>query len=171
MDVEKIREQSAEFRMMAFVLAKNIRESHEIQLANDGLDITGLQFGVLMMLNADGEHSLVDLSKKFMIDSSTLVPTIDALERKGMLTRHRDANDRRRVVIALTDKGADIARSTRRISDDDPLFKAMLAMGGEKIEQLLILMRSLILEMPEGDTLWHNICNRLRINQVKTQQL
>ena len=37
-----------------------------------------------------------ELSRKFQVDPSTLVPTVNGLEKRGLIYRTRDTNDRRR---------------------------------------------------------------------------
>lgn len=163
---QKSQEAALEFRMISSFVAKLGRENFEQRIQQAGYDISGLQFGILRMLAMEGEHSLKELSSKFMLDPSTLVPSVDSLERKRIVTRHRDDNDRRRVVIGLTDTGRTIAHQFHQFSDEDIIYQAMEAMGEEDVEQMMVLLRKLIHHIPEGESIISNICNRMKTSQL-----
>jgi DNA-binding MarR family transcriptional regulator len=47
----------------------------------------------------------LELSKRVGIASTTAVPALDALEKRGLVKRNRDPNDRRKYFISLQDEG------------------------------------------------------------------
>ncbi|MEV0110327.1 MarR family winged helix-turn-helix transcriptional regulator [Nocardia sp. NPDC050799] len=51
------------------------------------------------------------------MDKTTMVVTVDALERAGLAERRPSAADRRARVIAVTDKGREVAERSQRIVD------------------------------------------------------
>ncbi len=167
MTEDKCRHYAHEFRMMSGVMAKISKEWFEARMLEEGYEISVLQFGVLRMLSMDGDHSLSELSKKFMLDPSTLVPTVDSLERKKIVTRLRDPDDRRRVVIGLTDIGREIVSHFDVFHHNDPVYLSMVAMGEAQSEQLMVLLRNLIQHMPEGEPILESIWNRMRMSQEK----
>jgi DNA-binding MarR family transcriptional regulator len=77
----------------------------------------------------DPVHSTVlsDLAKHMGVTPSTMSLAIDRLERNGYLTRERDAADRRRVRIRLTEAGVRVRRANSVL---DPTLVA------EMLEQL-----------------------------------
>lgn len=163
---EKLRHAAMELKLLGALIMKVGRESFEQRMQREGYEISVLQFGLIRMLAMDGEHSLKDLSQKIMVDSSTLVPSIDALERKGIVFRHRDPQDRRRVVIGLTDAGHDIAQRFHAVAEDDAIYQALLQMNEAEVDQLLRLMRALIHALPNGDQMMDSLCTRLRSAQA-----
>lgn len=152
-----LRRLAMEWRIIGAALSRITRVHVEQRLQRIGADISGLQMGVLKVLQHSGDHTLSDLSKKMMLDPSTLVPTIDGLERKGHVLRQRDPHDRRRVQISLTADGAECIRRIEVIDDDDLIYQAFVQMGQEKASQLLALLRQMICYLPEGEQLLHDI--------------
>ncbi|MCX0271244.1 MarR family winged helix-turn-helix transcriptional regulator [Nocardia zapadnayensis] len=51
------------------------------------------------------------------MDKTTMVVTVDALERAGLAERRPSAADRRARIIAVTDKGREVAERSQRIVD------------------------------------------------------
>jgi DNA-binding MarR family transcriptional regulator len=92
------------------------------------------------------------------------------LERKGYAVRGRDLQDRRRVPISLTDHGAELLSCVPVVDADDPLFHSLNLLGDERCDQLLTLMRELVGQMPEGDTILERVSSRMDWIQSRTQQ-
>jgi DNA-binding MarR family transcriptional regulator len=97
----------------------------------------------------------------FMLDPSTLVPAVDALERTGFATRGRDPNDRRRIPISLTERGAEFVACAPPVNGDAPLFHSLDLMGKEQRHQLLALLRELVSHMPEGEEILDSVSSRM----------
>ena len=80
--------------------------------------IDGRELGVLLVL-ADGQPaSQQQAAQRLAIDRTTMVAMLDTLEGKGLVSRHPDADDRRRNVVELTDAGRDILQRAAKASDD-----------------------------------------------------
>ena len=72
------------------------------------IECTGLtagQFGVLEALWHLGPMTLGDLARKHLRSPNNLTVIVDNLERDGLARRERDAADRRRIIVHLTDRG------------------------------------------------------------------
>jgi len=72
----------------------------------EGIDLTYTQYVVMMYFWEMGSASAKDLSRALLLDPSTLTPVLKKLEQKGFLSRQRDPQDERSLVIALTEEGA-----------------------------------------------------------------
>jgi DNA-binding MarR family transcriptional regulator len=84
-------------------------------LAPHGVD--GRELGILFVL-ADGEPtSQQRAAQRLGIDRTTMVAMLDTLEGKGLVSRHPDADDRRRNVVELTDHGRDVLHHAGEASD------------------------------------------------------
>ncbi|SAL26937.1 MarR family transcriptional regulator [Caballeronia choica] len=59
----------------------------------------------LRVLAERGELNQLELSKRVGIASTTAVPALDNLEKRGFVQRTRDPNDRRKYFINLQDEG------------------------------------------------------------------
>jgi MarR family transcriptional regulator, organic hydroperoxide resistance regulator len=59
----------------------------------------------LRVLAERGELNQLELSKRVGIASTTAVPALDNLEKRGLVQRVRDPNDRRKYFVSLKDEG------------------------------------------------------------------
>ena len=80
--------------------------------------IDGRELGVLLVLADHEPASQQQAAQRLGIDRTTMVALLDALEGKGLVSRHPHADDRRRNVVELTDAGQDTLRRATRASDD-----------------------------------------------------
>ncbi len=148
------------------VISKVFRQSITQRLADSDAGISHLQYGLLHMLTHES-GTISELSRKFTLDPSTLVPVVDSLERKGLVKRERDPNDRRRIPITLTDAGLELVRSVPMMSDDDALLTGLRDMGEESAQQLLDLLHELVRQLPEGEEILENVRFRISIRHGK----
>jgi len=87
-------------------LARLMRTELENRLRPYGL--TPTMWSVLMALYELDSPSQTDLARATFLDGATVTRTLDILEAKGYLERHRGNNDRRVQNVALTDKGREM---------------------------------------------------------------
>lgn len=153
---------TVEIRILTITLARASRESLERRLNALDSGVSALQFTILHTLRFQ-EQTLSELSRKMMLDPSTLVPVVDALERKGLLLRGRDPQDRRRVPLSLTDAGISFVAQLLPVDENDTLLMALAAVGVEQGQQLTHLLRTLLLHMPEGEALLREVAARFQV--------
>lgn len=70
--------------------------------------LAGTEFAILELLFHRGALPLGDIGKKVMLTSGGLTYAIDKLEERGVVTRRRDASDRRVVFAELTRAGREL---------------------------------------------------------------
>src|SRR5947209_15117324 len=70
------------------------------------LGLTYPQFLVMAALWGEDGVTVGALAEKLWLDTSTLTPLLKSLERAGLVTGRRAQDDARRVMVALTTKGA-----------------------------------------------------------------
>jgi len=85
-------------------------------LAPHGID--GRELGVLLALTGREPASQQQAAQRLGIDRTTMVALLDALEGKGLVSRHPHVEDRRRNVVELTDAGKETLRRATQASDD-----------------------------------------------------
>jgi len=71
----------------------------------DGHGLTMTQFGVMEILEHLGPMPLKLIGEKILLSSSNLVTVVDNLERDGYVTREKNPNDRRSIIVHLTERG------------------------------------------------------------------
>lgn len=70
--------------------------------------LTTSQFGVLESLYHLGSMSQSDICAKLLKSSGNITLVIDNLEKRDLVRRERDAEDRRVVIVTLTEKGREL---------------------------------------------------------------
>lgn len=70
--------------------------------------LTALQYTALTVLERHRDMSSAQLARNSFITAQSMADMITALEGRGLIERHRDRLDRRRLVVALTAGGRDL---------------------------------------------------------------
>ena len=138
-----------EIQLYAALLLKFFNQALEERLRDCGERISSLQYGILRMLQFE-TLTISEISQRMGLDPSTLVRSVDALERKGLAQRGSDPRDRRRNPISITEKGMELVTAVPVIAGEDLTFQALQSFGVESTTQLRDLLRGLIKEFPEG---------------------
>jgi DNA-binding MarR family transcriptional regulator len=73
--------------------------------------LTGPQVTAIKMLEAFGDLSLTALSERMSARNSTITGIVDRMQRDGLALRVRSHQDRRVVLIRLTERGRELARA------------------------------------------------------------
>ena len=156
-DLERITQHVSAFTS---IIARMAHSSLEQHLVESELGVSPVQFGIMRML-CRGNLTISELSRKFVVDPSTLVPVIDSLESKGYVLRSRDPQDRRRVPLALTEEGQALMRRGIPLNHANPFQLALEKMGNERAEQLRTLLQELLTHMPGGEAIVQEVTARL----------
>lgn len=67
--------------------------------------LTGPQLLVLQLIKRTGEITAGVIAREISLSQATVTSIIDRLERKGILQRQRSADDKRKVIVSLTEAG------------------------------------------------------------------
>ena len=70
--------------------------------------LTALQYTALTVLERHRDLSAAQLARNSFVTAQSMADMITALEGRGLIERHRDQADRRRLVVALTAAGRDL---------------------------------------------------------------
>jgi DNA-binding MarR family transcriptional regulator len=76
----------------------------------DELDLTYLQYMVLMVLWQESSLNVKELGRRLGLDSGTLTPLLKRLERKGLVERKRSEQDERVRLITITKQGMSLKK-------------------------------------------------------------
>jgi DNA-binding MarR family transcriptional regulator len=114
-------------------------------LAPFGLDAREL--AVLAVLAAGRPLSQLEAARRLGVDRTTMVALVDTLEGKGLVERRRSAQDRRRNVVELTERG-------RRVRSDaenarEAAEREFLAPLGEKDATRLVKALQVLIRTPD----------------------
>ncbi|MDY3982222.1 MAG: MarR family transcriptional regulator [Paraeggerthella sp.] len=95
---------------------RSIYKSLETALAP--LGITPGQFNLLNQLDRAGELSQKALAERTRKEQATITRYRDLLERKGLVVRTRDKNDRRAHAVSITDEARALLKAAEPITFD-----------------------------------------------------
>jgi DNA-binding MarR family transcriptional regulator len=77
-------------------------------------DLTNAQVRALFALGRHQEATAGQIAEAAHLSPASVTGMLDDLERAGVVTRTRSADDRRRVLVRLTDEGCEILAKRRR---------------------------------------------------------
>jgi DNA-binding MarR family transcriptional regulator len=146
---QKVYQAAGEIQFYSALLLKFFNEAVESRLRRHGADITALQYGILNMLMF-GDVTISEISQRLGMSPSTLVRSVDKLERQHLAVRGRDPSDRRRHPISITAEGRDLMGAVPPITPEDLPFQVLQTIGVESTLQLRDLLRAVMNEFPEG---------------------
>lgn len=89
--------------------AESVTARRSPLFAADGLTVS--QFGVLEALLHLGPLHQCDLSRKLLKSSGNITVVVDNLEKRGLVRRSPDREDRRASIVDLTEKGRHLIAS------------------------------------------------------------
>ena len=96
----------------------------------DAMGITYPQYLMLCVLGEEDDLTVGAIASRLYLESSTVTPPVQRLERAGLVTRRRSQVDERQVQVRLTDAG-------RALLDRcDCLGDALIARSGMAAEQV-----------------------------------
>ncbi|MFT6986373.1 MAG: DNA-binding MarR family transcriptional regulator [Psychromonas sp.] len=100
------------------------------------LDLTYLQYIVMMVLWQSSTLNVKELGCKVHLDSGTLTPLLKRLEGKGLITRSRCKEDERVRIISLSDQGRNLRQQAEQVPN------AMLCKSKMTLDELTALKQA-----------------------------
>ena len=124
------------FNYILYIEEKNLKEK--------GVKLTMHEVHTLESIQKTSDNSMTYVARRCMVAQSTLTSNVAKLEKKGYVTRYKDANDKRITRVSITDKALDVLK----VHEDfhrDMINKAVSDLGLDE-NQLLIDTLENILE-------------------------
>ena len=81
------------------------------------LGLTFPQYSLLSMIAKEKKSRVVHLAEKMEVKSSAVTVMLDRMEILGLISRETDENDRRAVVVSITEKGQSVQAEGKRRSE------------------------------------------------------
>lgn len=166
--MDHTRTLAIEVRILASIIMKVSTQALEQHLNTLDISISALQYGILRLVSFHS-FTLTELSRKMLLDPSTLVPSVDSLVQKGFIIRERDPNDRRRMPLQITEAGTALLESTTPIASGDPLPLALEQLTADDRTKLQELLREVVMNLPEGEALLREVSHRISPDSSKPQ--
>ncbi len=106
----------------------------------DPLGITYPQYLVLLVLWEQDKQPVCDIGKRLMLDTNTMTPLLQRMEKAGLITRTRGKEDTRQRIVSLTKQGKALYEQAQHIPES--MTKAVMA-SEEELKQILQMIPSL----------------------------
>jgi DNA-binding MarR family transcriptional regulator len=132
-------------------IALHIARHQEEEFGRFGLNRG--EVGVLSALRIAGPHNRLSptrLFKSLMLSSAGITSRLDRLEQRGLVRRTRDPDDRRGVLVELTEHGAKVLDEavTANTASEHELLAGL---NGAEIETLTALLRKVLANLEPGE--------------------
>ena len=98
------------------------------------LGITYPQYLVLLVLWEQDKQPVCDIGKRLLLDTNTMTPLLQRMEKAGLITRTRGKEDTRQRIVSLTKQGRALYEQAQHIPED--MRKAVM-MPESKMEEFL----------------------------------
>lgn len=107
----------------------------------DEIDLTYTQYITMMVLWEENEILVKDLGKKLFLDSGTLTPVLNALEKKGFAVKKRSEKDKRDVFAVITERGKDLREKAVDIPGE---IGGCVPLDGEDAKTLYVILHKMM---------------------------
>ena len=121
------------------------------------LGITYPQYLVLLVLWEQDHQPVNDIAHRLHLETNTVTPLLQRMEKQGLLTRKRGKEDTRQRIVSLTPKGAALEEQSKNIPD------CMVAQLAERVPDV----QALIAMIPELDALIDGLSAKVSKDLIK----
>lgn len=93
-----------------------LKNAMQRAINEQGFEVTTIHWAILQQLYETDGLAQIELAKILEKDRPNVTRILDVMEKKQLVVRKSDPNDRRKYLIYLTDKGRDMKESIAPIS-------------------------------------------------------
>ena len=79
------------------------------------MGITYPQYLVLMVLWEKDEQPVCDIANRLLLETNTVTPLLQRMEKEGILSRKRGREDARQMIVSLTKKGKQLQKQLSEV--------------------------------------------------------
>jgi len=91
-----------------YTASRLLTQAYHPLLSECGL--TYPQYLVLLVLWEKDKQPVNDIARKLYLETNTVTPLLQRMEKEGILTRQRGDKDARQMIVSLTKKGRDLQK-------------------------------------------------------------
>ena len=125
-----------------YACSKEVIRQYRRPLEKLGLSYT--QYVVMMVFWEFGSMTEGELGKKVHLDSGTLAPLLERLEKQGMINRIRPENNERKLFLSLTEQGEALKEKAVSVP---AAMRGCIDLPDEELMQLKWLLDKALLRM------------------------
>jgi DNA-binding MarR family transcriptional regulator len=114
------------------------------------IGLTALQYTALTVLERHPNLSSAQLARNSFVTAQSMADMITALEQRNLIERHRDPDDRRRLVLALTADGRKLLNRHRgKVSAlEEKMLDGLSETQTRELRRILIACRANLADHP-----------------------
>ena len=91
-----------------YTASRLLTQAYHLLLTEQGL--TYPQYLVLLVLWEKDAQPVNDIAKRLLLETNTVTPLLQRMEKEGILTRAKGKKDARQIIVSLTRKGKDLQK-------------------------------------------------------------
>ena len=91
-----------------YTASRLITQAYHPLLSEQGL--TYHQYLVLLVLWEKDAQPVNDIAKRLLLETNTVTPLLQRMEKEGVLTRRKGEQDARQMIVSLTRKGKELQK-------------------------------------------------------------
>jgi len=129
-------------KRIIFGLVKKVRLETEKRFIKKNVGVTRFQYIILHILQST-PMTLKSLADRLDIKSPSLVPALNSLEKAKLIHKKQDINDKRKIILSLSEVGYKKIKGSIFEDDNDLLTLAFNKMSAVKRKQLVSLLQEL----------------------------
>ena len=130
----------SEFTKTMFEIFRSMRK--EMSYQNELMHLSALQMQALIFISENKKTSMTDIAEYFHIEMPSATSLLNKLCDQKIVKRHEDENDRRLVIIIITDKGKELLKLGMQIRRKK-LEKMLSYFTDKEKKELLKLLKTL----------------------------
>lgn len=111
------------------------------------LELTYPQYLVMLVLWEGDAMRVSDIGDRLLLDSATLTPLLKRLEKAGLVTRTRSAEDERSVVVGLTEAGVALRTRAQALPAKFARASCLTGQQTDVLREALVQLRERLLEV------------------------
>ncbi|MDX1958279.1 MAG: MarR family transcriptional regulator [Leptospiraceae bacterium] len=119
-----------------------------------GIDVSIEQWFILTKLYKNAGASQIELADKIFKDKANITRMVDGLEKKDLVIRKDDENDRRKFRIYLTDRGKELTKRLIKIAIEERknIYKTLSKNDLKKFKEIIETLEKNILSSKYYDS-------------------
>ena len=96
-----------------YTASRLLTQAYHPMLSEHGL--TYPQYLVLLVLWEKDAQPVNDIAKRLYLETNTVTPLLQRMEKEGILTRAKGTQDARQMIVSLTRKGKDLQKKLAEV--------------------------------------------------------
>ena len=113
----------------------------------DRLDLTYTQYIVMMVLWERDNLLVSDITRRLKLDTNTVTPLLQRMEREGLIVRTRGIADGRQTLVSLTHKGKRLEEEAKDVPSCMVGLLAGSQCDAEQLTSAVAMLDALIAEL------------------------